>query len=248
MTSQNRTLRWAASTMYSIADPSGPSAAASGCFPSAVIVSPFVGPPVPAVRVHERRVAAGLLISGYVFTSFDRLRASEVLSVESLEFAAACLAEIAQHVDRPAVDHLPQLDEGPVRLGIRIDDLFSYLLGCFDHARRRQDAHSGDLRVDPDQGGDIRLAVLQRVDVTFRSFLDELLVELLSRDFFLHEPLSTCLRPVSEPSGGPGCERADDGARQACEGGNDRGVHDAILATCLQLSSELLREFRHLVP
>jgi hypothetical protein len=43
---------------------------------------------------------------------------SQLWSAKRLEFGAAGLTEIVKKINRPGIDHLPQLDEGLVRLKI----------------------------------------------------------------------------------------------------------------------------------
>ena len=84
---------------------------------------------------------------------------------ETLGFCTAGFAEIAKRVDQPAIRHLPQLWDSLVRLQIRIDNLFSDLVGAVDDPCRGQHAHSAYLRVKPHQAGNVWFVVLQRMDV-----------------------------------------------------------------------------------
>src|SRR5258708_17266471 len=102
------------------------------------------------------------------------------LSADRPELCATRLAEFAEEVDRSAIRHLPKLKEGLVRYQIRIDDPSCDRLSTFDDLRRGQDAHPADLYVKLDQCRYVRLVVLERVDIAFRSRLDEFLVEFLS--------------------------------------------------------------------
>jgi len=52
--------------------------------------------------------------------------------METLGFCAAGLAEIAKRVNQPTIRHLPQFWESLVRLQIRIDNLFTDLVGAVD--------------------------------------------------------------------------------------------------------------------
>src|SRR5262249_49150247 len=93
---------------------------------------------------------------------------SDLLNAKRLEFCAADHTEFAKEIDRPAIDHLPQLKESFVRRQIAIDDLSSDFFGAFENLCRRQDAHSAYLCVKPDQGGNVCLIVLERMDIAFR--------------------------------------------------------------------------------
>src|SRR5262245_21073528 len=64
--------------------------------------------------------------------------------------------------------------------GFRYENFSSDLLGVLGDFRRGRDAHSADLCVKPDEGGNVRLVVLEGVDVAFRSLLDGFLVDLLT--------------------------------------------------------------------
>ena len=96
--------------------------------------------------------------------------------MEALGFCAAGLAEIAKRVNQPTIRHLLQLWESLVRLQICTDNLFNNLVGAVDDPCRGQHAHSADFRVKPHQAGNVRFVVLERVDVQFRSLLDEFFV------------------------------------------------------------------------
>src|SRR5262249_30761226 len=110
----------------------------------------------------------------------DRAFGSEQLSrTNGLELFPAGLAEIAHEGDRAAIDHIPEFDEGLVRLQISIDDLPRDAFGAGDDLGRGQDSHPVYLGVDPDQSGDVRLGVLERVDIARRGLLDELPIEVL---------------------------------------------------------------------
>ena len=103
------------------------------------------------------------------------------LSAERLELCATRLAEFAEKVDRSVIRHFPKLKEGLVRYQIRIDDPSSGQLSTFDDLWRGQDSHPADLYVKLDHCRYVRLVVLERVDVAFRSRLDEFLVEFCRR-------------------------------------------------------------------
>src|SRR3984893_11905526 len=153
------------------------------------------------------------------------------LSAQRLEFCAACLAEIAEEIDRPAVRHLPQLEKRLVRLQIRIDDPSRDQLGTFDHLRRGQDPHSAHPDVKLDQRRCVRFVVLERVDIAFRSHLDKFVVELLSVEFVLREPLCPCLCMLSQPRREDRCKSACDGSCECRKGGNYRCVHEVCHVT-----------------
>jgi len=138
---------------------------------------------------------------------------SELLSAKRLEFSAAGFTETAKKVERPAICHLPQLGECLVRLQVCIEDRSFDLLGMLEDCLGRQDAHPSDLGVKPDQGCNIRITVLQRVDMAFRSLLDELFVQLLAQEFFLRQPLLPRLRLLNEPRRNAGCKSAYSGSR-----------------------------------
>ena len=95
--------------------------------------------------------------------------------MKRFELCAASITEIAKKVERPAIHHLPQLREDLIRRQIRIDNFPGDLVGTFNHLRRGQDAHPADLCIEPDEGRQVWFVVLKRVDIGFRSLLDELL-------------------------------------------------------------------------
>src|SRR5215831_7575714 len=101
---------------------------------------------------------------------------SELLSAKQLEFCAGGFTETAKQVERAVIHHLTQLGDCLVRLQIGIEDRSFNLLGLHDDSLGRQDAHPGEFGVKPDQRGNVRTIVLQRVDMAFRSLLDELFV------------------------------------------------------------------------
>ena len=92
---------------------------------------------------------------------------SELLSAKRFEFCAAGHAEIAKQVHRPAIDHLPQFEEGLVGRQICIDDISFDLSGAFEDLWRGKDAHPAQLCVELDQRGNVRLSVLERMDIAF---------------------------------------------------------------------------------
>src|SRR5262249_10545505 len=139
--------------------------------------------------------------------------ASELLSAKRFEFFAASRAETAKKVDRPALCHLPQLGERLVRLQIRVENRSFDLLGVLEDCLGGQDAHPGDFGVKTDQGGNVRIIVLQCVDMAFRSLLDELFVQLLAQEFLLRQPLRSHLRLLNEPRCEAGCKSAYSGSR-----------------------------------
>ena len=83
--------------------------------------------------------------------------------MKRFELCAASITEIAKKVERPAIHHLPQLREDLIRRQIRIDNFPGDLVG------------PADLCIEPDEGRQVWFVVLKRVDIGFRSLLDELL-------------------------------------------------------------------------
>ena len=73
----------------------------------------------------------------------------------------------------------------------------SFCLRLFDHGRARHDAHPAYQRVDADQSGNLRLVACESVRVELRSFVDELLVELLPPNFMLRESCGTVLTSLA---------------------------------------------------
>jgi hypothetical protein len=114
------------------------------------------------------------------------------LSAKRHELCATRLAEFAEKVDRSVIRHLPKLKEGLVWYQIRIDDPSCDRLSTFDDLWRGQDAHPADLYVKLDQCRYVRLVVLERVDIAFRSRFDEFLVEFLAA--------KTCPERATTPS------------------------------------------------
>jgi hypothetical protein len=96
--------------------------------------------------------------------------------------------------------------------GSRVDDLSFDLFGAFEDLWRGQDAHPAQLCVKPDQCGNVCFIVLERVDIAFRSLLDEFLVEVLSAHDVAREPLRARLRPLGQPGREDGCEAAYGGS------------------------------------
>ena len=92
---------------------------------------------------------------------------SELLSAKRFKFCAASHAKIAKQVNRPAVDHLPQFEKGLVGRQIGIDDISFDLSGAFEDLWRGKDAHPAQLCVELDQRGNVRLSVLERMDIAF---------------------------------------------------------------------------------
>jgi len=80
---------------------------------------------------------------------------------------AASRAEIAQKVYRAVVHHVPKLDEGLVRLQIRVQDFYANPIRARNHRIGRQRPHSAELGVETNQACNIGFIVLERVDVTF---------------------------------------------------------------------------------
>src|SRR5262245_3556206 len=160
--------------------------------------------------------------------------ASELLSAKRLEFCAAGFTETAKKVERPAICHLPQLGECLVRLQIRIEDRSFDSLGVLEDCLGGQDAHPSDFGVKPDQGGNVRIIVLQRVDMAFRSLLDELFVQLLAQEFFLRQPLRPRLRLLNEPRCKTRCKSSYSGSHQRRKSGYNRCVHKAIVSRSWQ--------------
>ena len=126
-------------------------------------------------------------------------RVSQLLAAKRLEFRAAGQSEFMKQIDRPAMDHLPQFEEGFVRRQICIDDLLIDFFGTFEDPRRGQDAHSAQICVKPNQAGNVRFVVLERVNIAFGGLFNEFFVEVLSADEVVGAPLGTYLRPLSQP-------------------------------------------------
>lgn len=78
------------------------------------------------------------------------------------------------------IDHLAQLEVGPVRLQIGIKNLASDYLSVINDRWRGEDAHPADLGVKHDQSGNVSFVVLKRVGVAFRCLFDELFIEFLT--------------------------------------------------------------------
>jgi hypothetical protein len=123
-------------------------------------------------------------------------------------------------VDRSLIRHLPKLKEGLVRYQICIDDPSCGQLSTFDDLWRGQDSHPADLYVKLDHCRYVRLVVLERVDVAFRSRLEEFLLEFLSAQLVLREPLRLRLCLLAHPRREDGCESADDCSCECREGGD----------------------------
>ncbi|MEH2561785.1 hypothetical protein [Bradyrhizobium sp. AZCC 2289] len=125
-----------------------------------------------------------------------------------------------EKVDRSAIRHLPKPEEGLVRYQIRIDDPSRDRLSTFNDLWRGEDSHPADLCVNLDQGRYVRLIVLERADIAFRSRLDEFLVEFLSAKLVLREPLRLGLCVLAQPRREDGCESADGYTCECREGGD----------------------------
>src|SRR5262245_14131899 len=90
---------------------------------------------------------------------------SELLTAQYLELRAASFAEVSKQVDRAAVDHLSQLNEGFVWRQIRVDDFSLDLDRAREHAWRGHEAHPAQRGVDVDHARNVRLVVLERMDI-----------------------------------------------------------------------------------
>ena len=69
-----------------------------------------------------------------------------------------------------------QLGECLVRREIGIHDRSDDLIGTVHDVRRGYDPHSADLGIEPDERRQVRLVVLERVDMGSRSLFDEVFV------------------------------------------------------------------------
>ena len=76
------------------------------------------------------------------------------------------------------------------------------------------DAHPADLCIESDEGRQVWFVVLERVDMGFRSLIDELLVEFLPAGSVLRKPLRPRLRVLFEPRRKDRCESAYARSRQ----------------------------------
>ena len=150
-----------------------------------------------------------------------------MFSAQPIHFRAASRAEIVQRVDCSAVEHLAQLEEALVRRQIRIEDLSHDLFSAFENLRRGEDPHPVQSCVKLYQTGNIRFVLLERVDIAFRSLLDELFLEVLPAQDLLRGPLCVHLRPLGQPRRDQGCESAKGGSHERCKGRNDGCVHAA---------------------
>jgi hypothetical protein len=108
-----------------------------------------------------------------------------------------------------AINKLPQLRKRPVRREIPINNGPDNRLRLFNHGGTRKNAHSADQRLDADECRYFRLIVHEGVSVQLGCFVDELLVELLSRGLVLREPCGPILAPLREPSRGERRQTAD---------------------------------------
>src|SRR5215470_19074168 len=129
----------------------------------------------------------------------DEGRVSELLTLQRLEFCAAGHAEFLNEVDGTTVDHLPHLQETFVRLKVRINYLSRDMICDLDDLGRGQYSHPANLGIERDKGTNIRFFVLERMNVTFSGLLDEFLVEILSAQHVLNQPLRARLGTLCQP-------------------------------------------------
>src|SRR5262249_32039860 len=98
--------------------------------------------------------------------------------MKKFKLLAAGSTEIAEQVDRIAMDHLAYLQEVLVWRQIRVDDL-SFDRPCSrKDGGRRHETHPAQLRVQADQRWNICLTMLQGMDIASRRFLDKLPIQL----------------------------------------------------------------------
>ena len=79
--------------------------------------------------------------------------------------------------------------------------------------------------VKADQAGNIGFIVLERIDVAFGGFLDEILVKDLPAGLLVKNPLAAELTSLALPIRNSARQAADSCSGQCGEGGDDGGVH-----------------------